>query len=905
MKRRLLIYGKKFACNFPSFYTSFTFDPNLIISMKRQILLILIVFNVVVSFAQCIEGKITDTKNNPIAFATIFCESLSKGTTSNIEGYYKLDFPKGNHVIIVRYLGYKTKEFVVQCSAETQHFDIVLEEQAYKIPEVRVMASGEDPAYSIMRKAIAMSYYYLNQAEEYNCRVYLKGSGMLVKAPKLLKKKLEKEGLEEGKSMVIENITDLHFKLPNTIEEKVISIRSSDNTNDVSPMSYITLSLYQDNNGVVSPLGKDAFSYYKFQLAASFYDQDYLVHKIKVIPNRTGFDVYSGYIYIVEGFWHLHSAELKLEQKMFTIDINQIYSPVDKDVWMPVSHDFDIVIKAIGGEFRYRYVASVSNFKVKLNSALDHSIYKNLLTESKELAEQEKEINNSVQNQIKNLTQKESLSKSESKKLKKLIKKDVEKSIPEKELELKESYTLDDSAELKTVSYWDSIRPIPLTISEKSSYKVKDSIEIKVEKNPLYLDSLKRDKYKFTWRKLLLGGTYEFSEKQKFSYGGLFGLTNYNYNTVDGFKYQTYFNYKLDNLQGKLFNITQHTAYAFARERMTSYFNIDYRYNGIKRAYLSFEGGRNTVDFNETSGISNNLNLITTLLLKENYQKLYQKDYANIGHKFDIVNGLILNTQFEYAQHSEHVNHSDFYFFDPYNKDFTSNIPQADNLSTNLISKHDASVLKIGITYTPQYFYKIKDGVKQMEYSIYPTFELNYKKGINDFLGSDVDYDLLDLTIKQSISTQRLGTISYNLTGGTFLNTNKMYFADYKHFGTNSPFLISSSDYTSFRTLNYYENSTNTSFIEGHVRLVSNRILLKRIPGLNKTLMNENIYLNYLATNGNKPYYEVGYGLNQIFLMFNVEVFAGFEGSQYKYTCLKIGIPFLNKKNDSITIGIN
>ena len=113
-----------------------------------------------------------------------------------------------------------------------------------------------------------------------------------------------------------------------------------------------------------------------------------------------------------------------------------------------------------------------------------------------------------------------------------------------------------------------------------------------------------------------------------------------------------------------------------------------------------------------------------------------------------------------------------------------------------------------------------------------------------------MDYDLLDLTIKQSISTQRLGTISYNLTGGTFLNTNKMYFADYKHFGTNSPFLISSSDYTSFRTLNYYENSTNTSFIEGHVRLVSNRILLKRIPGLNKTLMNENIYLNYLATTG-------------------------------------------------------
>ena len=67
--------------------------------------------------------------------------------------------------------------------------------------------------------------------------------------------------------------------------------------------------------------------------------------------------------------------------------------------------------------------------------------------------------------------------------------------------------------------------------------------------------------------------------------------------------------------------------------------------------------------------------------------------------------------------------------------------------------------------------------------------------------------------------------------------------------------------------------------------------------------MREAVYFNYLSTTGNKPYYEFGYGLNQIFLMFNVEVFVGFKGSQHEYTGIKIGIPFVSRNGSSITVG--
>ena len=118
--------------------------------------------------AQCIKGKILGSNGNPVPFATIYSQEVSKGTTSNVEGNYTLDLPKGKHTLTIRYLGYKTREIEVVCQDSIQKMDIVLEEQLYKIPEVRILASGEDPAYGIIRKAVAMSYYYLNQVGEYD-----------------------------------------------------------------------------------------------------------------------------------------------------------------------------------------------------------------------------------------------------------------------------------------------------------------------------------------------------------------------------------------------------------------------------------------------------------------------------------------------------------------------------------------------------------------------------------------------------------------------------------------------------------------------------------------------------------------------------------------------------------------
>ncbi|HSH51191.1 MAG TPA: DUF5686 and carboxypeptidase regulatory-like domain-containing protein [Bacteroidales bacterium] len=871
--------------------------------MRKIIFTLIFGFIYIQSYSQGIKGKIKDTNGKPIAFATIYAPDISKGTTSNLDGDYKLDLPQGNHHIVIRYLGYKTREMEINYTGEEKKLDIVLQEQAYKIPEVRILASGEDPAYPIMKKAIAMSYYYLNQVEEYWCRIYLKGSGKVIEIPRLLQKTFKKEGIEEHKPIVIENITDVHFKLPNILKENTVSLRSTFEGTDASPMSYITLSLYNDIDGVISPLSSDAFAYYKYQLNASFYDQDYLVHKIKVIPRRAGYDLYSGYIYIVEGFWHLYSVELKLEQKMFTIDINQVYTPVEDDVWMPISHDFDIDVKFMGVEFTFKYVASVFDYKVQLNTQLDHSVYRAMLAESKAYAKEIDEVIAEEKSKIAELVSKDNLTKKETRKLKKLVKEDVSKTIPEKDLQIKDRTHVDDSANLRSVEYWDSIRPIPLTEEEMISYEVKDSIQLRMEKDSTFNDSVKRKESRFSWRKLFTGGTFSYNDGHSFRYGGLFDFSRLDYNTVDGLKYGMYFSYQHQNEEGKYFRISQQVDYAFARERMTSYFSTLYRYNGIKRGYISLAGGRRTSDFDRRTGISKNLNLITTLFLKENYLKLYQEDFISIGHHTDIANGLNFSVGFKYAQRKELTNHADFYLTNPFDNDFTSNIPPVSNFNSILVNSHNASLFDTRISYTPRYFYRINKGVKWYVRSKYPTFSLQYNKGIKNLFNSDIDFDQLEFSVRQGLHIRRIGGLTYNATAGTFFNNHKVYFADYKHFATNTPFLIGASEGSMFRLLDYYDYSTNKSYFEGNVRLESDRILLKRLPVLNKTLMRESIYFNYLATTGNKPYYEVGYSLNQIFLLFSVEVFAGFKGTTHKYTGIKIGVPFVGRSGNTITIG--
>ena len=80
--------------------------------MQKRILFSL--FFLIVSlnfFAQTytLSGKMTNTKNNALPFASVLVKGTTIGTNSNINGLYSIKLKPGTYEIIFQYIGYKKR----------------------------------------------------------------------------------------------------------------------------------------------------------------------------------------------------------------------------------------------------------------------------------------------------------------------------------------------------------------------------------------------------------------------------------------------------------------------------------------------------------------------------------------------------------------------------------------------------------------------------------------------------------------------------------------------------------------------------------------------------------------------------------------------------------------------------
>lgn len=854
-----------------------------------------------ISFAQLIQGRITNNQGEPVPFATVYAKAIFKGTTSNVEGYYQLELPRGRHVLAFQYLGYETKEVEIDLQDSIQVLNVRLDERMYMIPEVRVLASGEDPAYSIMRRAIGMSQYYLKQVEQYECQVYLKGTGVIKKIPGLLKRQFKKEGFKEGETFVSENLTNIYYELPNTMEREVISMRNSGPQNAANPMDFITLSLYQDLGGIYSPLDKEAFSHYRFKLKGSFYENKRLIHKIEVIPKHKGYEYLKGHIFIVDGIWHLHSVDLELEQKLFSIEIRQVYAPVEYDVWMPVSHDFFVEAGAMGMEVEYSYVASVNKYDIELNKQLDHSVFLELKRKAGLLREEEAAVleelkeehaNESSENiaDIRELAQKENMSNRDARKLNRLIEKEARKK-EKAPLEIKQTFTIADSARKMDEVYWDTIRPVPLTSNELDSYN-EDSIQ-------LAIDSLKIDSRSyssaFKFNHLFFGKVYRYNENTtRFYFSGLTNLTTMGYNLVAGpyTGFDMYVDREMDD--GRNLYVSQEFRYGFARNKPTAKWDIQYAYAPLKRGNFSLSLGRELADYNSTSTIVPFVNMVSTLFESKNYLRLFEQDFIKIRNRFDLANGLELHLGLAYNSRRPEENHTTFTLFQPFGDRVEPNNPYPALTGSSLLKASKSLAAEVEFQYTPRYYYAIREGKKRMAYSHYPTFKLNYQHGIPNLLGSDVSYSKLEAGIEQGLDAGNLGRLFYNIEAGGFIKKDELYFADYKHFSSQPSWYTAGGDAMTYRGLDYYPSATAGNYAQFHLNLQRNKLLLNYLPVLNKSLAYENVYFKSLYREGFKPWHELGYGMNQVFWLANLEVFTAFKGRKFEGVFFKLAIPIFS-----------
>src|SRR6266480_3684508 len=95
-----------------------------------------ILFLPAVSQATVIKGRVTDEKQQPLPYTTIFLKNTSTGTTSNSDGYYSFIAPTGDYEIVFQYVGYKKYSEKISIGDEAITLNISLNPESFQLKEV-------------------------------------------------------------------------------------------------------------------------------------------------------------------------------------------------------------------------------------------------------------------------------------------------------------------------------------------------------------------------------------------------------------------------------------------------------------------------------------------------------------------------------------------------------------------------------------------------------------------------------------------------------------------------------------------------------------------------------------------------------------------------------------------------
>lgn len=856
-----------------------------------------------------IRGKVTDNQGTPLPFATVYVQETGSGAATNEVGEYEIRLEPGQYQLVFQYLGYRTVVETVSVGAGFVTLNIALDPQPITIKPVDINLDGEDPAYTVMRKAIAKATYHRQQLDSYQAQVYIKGSGRLIKSPFFVRKLIEKEGIDSTKAFTTESVSIVEYKRPATYKERVISIRTTGDDNDTSPNSYINGSFYEPRLAdAVSPLSPQAFAFYRFKLESYFVDRGYGVNKIRVTPRSAGENVFDGYLYIVEDYWAIYSLSLTTYKFGIRFGIDQVYAPIEDKAWLPVSHKFDVYGKILGFAFEYKYLATAKDYRIELNPALDHEF--NVVDEKleKELAEQARQAqkdNPKKASAEDRLAQGGELTRKDLRKLMVEYEKEERENQEEPEVVVNTNFTVDSLAHRRDSSYWEEIRPVPLTTQELRGYRFQDSVyivqkekeEVAAAGGELSDKEIKRNsKGKgFKPMDILNGRSYTVPKKFQFSHQSLWeGLM---FNPVESFSLHSRLQYR--TLGKHPWSVSLTPRYAVARDRFSFIANTYLRGKNQpdNREGISLTGGRYIFQYNPEKPINELLNAYLNLFSERNYIRLYEKEFAQLGYNKRLAENWQLSSSLEWSRRLTLNNRTTQSWFPKENRSYGTNDPGAEELIRPLPTREKALVLDVKLEARPWQKYRIRNGVRNRIEGTSPTLTLQYRRGMGDLFPAKADatepvsdFDHLDLGFQHNFRVGASGQLDLRLNTGAFLRNDYVGFADFKHFLGNRTSLVTTDPVATYRLLDYYRYSTQDKYFSGFAHYQFRKLLVTQLRSIWTTGLKENVFVNYLSTPTATNYMEVGYSLDNILRFFRLEVAASFEGGKYRDWGILIGV---------------
>ncbi len=756
-----------------------------------------------------LKGFVYSENNEPLIGATIRVVNLDIGTTTNVEAQYELQLLEGLNRISVSYIGYQTQVFEI-VSDKNILKNIYLSIDSKALDEVVFRNKKRDFSYEVIKNVIANKNNYLSQFKNYKAEVYIKA---------------------------VENI-----------DKKILKTKEVDD-----PEKNLTL----NNEGRVGNAKTKADTLPKMNLfecqLIRFENADGRQKEEKTAVKKIGDQKTLFFKSITDGEFNLY----RNHQKMSKISDNEITSPISDLAFL--SYKFQIL--------KYFYEGTEKIYLIKVTPReLGNALYEGEI----EVID-EKWVIRKANLQL----TKRALMRYDSFGFEQIFTNENNRWMPTqttynwrvksdkktgKTIVVQKNFTFDstyakrffgpevglttESAYKKDSTFWESIRPKPLEIAEIQAIKEKERLDI-LQNSKVYLDSIDRVFNKLTFPKLTYIGIGHINRSKKIEwlFDPILGLVDPV--AIGGLRIRYGFNFTKRYENRKEISIGTNATYGFKNADLKGFIWGNYFYNPLKisNIRLSTGSGFNVINGNAT---------LQDIAKRANF---YQNKFYDLQHRTELFNGFYLRSN---AYYEKREDLSNFKFGSLGTKIFGEQ-----NKPEPFPASH---IFRTGInfSYTPRQLYLREPNQKLILGSKWPTFSLAIDKAWPSANENASSYTTLQATIRQTFNVGILGTSSYRIEMGKFIDTTRLAVMDYKYQRGGDNYFFSPGMYTyqlipkTFPTFDWY--------FESHYTHQFNGFFTSKVPLFNKTKIREVAGGGLLIVPERKYQYSELYGgLNRIF----------------------------------------
>lgn len=428
---------------------------------------------------------------------------------------------------------------------------------------------------------------------------------------------------------------------------------------------------------------------------------------------------------------------------------------------------------------------------------------------------------------------------------------------------------IDSVAFINDSLFWNKNRPIPLSSHEKSLLESKSLMQ----KEPDTLAQL----WKYTLG-LIEPQKLNYNRAQ-ITYSGFLNPLKLAYSQLDGILYWQQLRLYRHYGNGNEIQFKPSLGILFQKKELYFSIPVQWLFAPQKFGEAFFTYGNRNQSYNSTIINKINEKIGGTIDFNDFNLEYYKHFYMMLGAKYELVNGLLLQGALDYDWYipaRKNVNGENSLK----NETIIDNTINSDVIDI-IKNQYKAFVPVFKLVWTPRPYYRINEKRKEYLESKFPTFSVEFARGMRGVFESNSDYERLEIDVQQKLQVGLMQSVHYYISAGIFTNTNSIYFSDFKNFQRkNIPQSWNDPLGGTFHLLagNWYNAAD--SYVQAHFMYETPFVILQLFRQITKDILKERIYVSQLYTPALPCYTEIGYGAGNFLL--NAGFFVSFNKGKYE-----------------------